>query len=145
MRTSCTRTAPVSRAFNRWLAPLLLCMAGAAYAGGDHSHGHGHGHAHQAQRGGVVVEAGGMDFELVAKPDLITLHVSGHGKPVSTQGGTAKLTILQGLQKSKATLTPTGDTQLAAKGLFNLKSGTKILALVSLPGKKPVNVRFALP
>jgi hypothetical protein len=32
----------------------------------------------------VVVEANDMDFELVAKPGLITLHVRDHGKALKT-------------------------------------------------------------
>jgi hypothetical protein len=42
------------------------------------------------------------------------------------------------------TLSPAGDAHLQAKGSFAIKSGTKVVALVTLAGKKPINVRFAI-
>jgi len=39
---------------------------------------------------------------------------------------------------------PVGEGRLEAKGTFKVAAGTKVVALVTLPGKKPANVRFAL-
>ena len=122
------------------LASLLIVSTGAAYAAGNHNHGHEHKPLH----GGVVVESNDMDYELVAKSDVITLHLRDHGKPANTQGMSAKLTLLNGTEKSEVMLAPAGSSHLEAKGSFKVAAGTKVVALVTMPGKKPANVRFAI-
>lgn len=122
------------------LSALALCLSGAAFAVDDHKHGHEHKPLH----GGVVVEANDIDFELVATADSIALFVRDHGKAASTQGATAKVTLLNGTEKTEATLAPAGDNKLEAKGAFKVGSGTKAVASVTLAGRKPVNVRFAI-
>ena len=119
---------------------LLFVVSANVLAAGKHDHGHEHKPLH----GGIVVEASDMDFELVAKADSITLHVRDHGKAASVKGATGKVTVLTGTEKSEAPLAPAGDDRLQATGSFKVSSGTKVVALVNLPGKKPVNVRFAI-
>lgn len=115
---------------------IAAAAAGAALAGP--------GHDLSPKHGGVVVEAGDLDFELVARPDALTLHVRDHGKAVAATGGSAKLTLLTGTEKSEVTLAPVGADRLEAKGAFKVGPGTRVVALVTLPGRKPANVRFAL-
>lgn len=122
------------------LAALALTVSGSAFAAGDHAHGDDH----KPQHGGIVAATHDMDYELVAKPDVITLHLRDHGKPASSQGVSAKLTLLNGTEKSEAVLVPAGDSKLEAKGSFKVAPGTKVVALVTLPGKKAANVRFAV-
>lgn len=122
------------------LSTLALALSGSAFAAGDHKHGH----EHKPMHGGVVVEASDVDFELVAKADVITLYVRDHGKAASTQGAMARVTLLSGTEKTEATLAPAGDNKLEARGSFKVGSGTKAVALVTLAGKKPINVRFAI-
>ena len=121
-------------------AAALSLASLAAQAAGDHSHAHEHKPLH----GGVVVEASDIDFELVATAGQITLYVRDHGKPASTAGAVAKLTLLSGADKSELALSPAGDNKLEAKGSFKTGPGTKVVATVTLAGKKPVNVRFSL-
>ncbi len=85
-----------------------------------------------------------LDFELVAKADLITVHVRDHGKVASTKGATGKLTILAGAEKTEVALAPAGEDRMEAKGSFKVAAGTRIVATINLAGKKPANVRFAL-
>lgn len=122
------------------IASLLLASSGAVFAADKHDHAHTHTPLH----GGVVVEASDMDFELVAKADVITLHVRDHGKAANVKGATGKLTILSGTDKAEAALSPVGDDRLEAKGAFKVAAGTKLVAMVNLAGRKPINVRFAL-
>lgn len=122
------------------LAAWTVVFSGAAFAAEPHAHGHEHKPLH----GGIVVEAGDIDFELVAKADSITLYVRDHGKPAATQGATGKLSLLNGSEKTEAVLVPAGDNKLEAKGSFKVGSGTKVVAAVTLAGRKPVNLRFAL-
>lgn len=120
------------------LAIFALSMSGLAFAAA----GHDHGHEHKPLHGGVVSEVKDMDYELVAKPDLIQLHLRDHGKPVDVSKSNAKLTILIGVDKQEVELKPAGQ-QLEATGSFKL-ANSKIVALVSIPGKAPTTVRFLL-
>ncbi len=122
------------------MATLLLALAAPAGAAGQDDHGHDHAPKH----GGVVVEAAHMDWELVAKPERIVLHVSDHGKKASTAGASGKLTLLSGKDKAEAVLKPAGDDRLEAEGPFKIGPGTKVVATVTLAGKKPAAVRFVL-
>ena len=123
------------------IAAISLTFASAAFAAGGK---HDHAHEHQPMHGGVVVEVRDMDYELVAKPDTLTLYLRDHGKPAKTEGVSAKLTLLNGTEKSEAVLAPAGEGKLEAKGAFKVAAGTKVVALVTLPGKKAANVRFAV-
>lgn len=98
---------------------------------------------HKPQHGGVVVETKTGDMELVAKPDLIVIHVSDHGKPTKLTSATGKVTVFNGSVKTEAPLTLAGD-KLEAKGNFKLGAGTKVLADVALNGKPAVAARFTL-
>lgn len=116
------------------LVSLAALPAAAAVAAGDH---------HAPKHGGVVVEAKGVDLELVAKPGLIQIYPTDHGKPMKINSGSAKLTLLTGGEKSEVPLTLVGD-KLEAQGSFKVAKGTKAVAVVTLNGKPPVTARFEL-
>ena len=120
------------------LTALAFGLSNGAFAAG----GHDHAHEHTALHGGVVAEAKDIDFELVAKPDSLRLHVRDHGKPVDVAKASAKLTLLAGGVKQEVALKPAGD-KLEAMGQFKV-SGAKAVALVNLPGKPALTVRFVL-
>lgn len=101
-----------------------------------------HRHEHKALHGGVVVEVKDMDYELVAKPDALQLHLRDHGKAVDVTKGTAKLILLTGAEKQEVELKPVGD-KLEAKGSFKVAANTKVIAVVSLAGKLST-ARFVL-
>jgi len=117
------------------LAPLLIASALVlpAFATEDHAPKHG----------GVVVETKAGDLELVAKPELIVIHVSDHGKPMKLTSASGKVTVFNGNDKTEAPLTLVGD-KLEAKGSFKVGAGAKALAEVSLNGKPAVSARFTL-
>jgi hypothetical protein len=126
-------------------AGLPLAALAAAGQGADHAHDHVHAaHDHKPLHGGQVVEANDVDVELVAGADLVTLHLRDHGQPLASSGASGKLTLLAGADKHEATLAPAGDNRLQARGSFRTTPGTKVVALIQLPGRKPVNVRFVL-
>ena len=116
-------------------APLLIATALAlsAFAAEDHAPKHG----------GVVVETKAGDLELVAKPELIVIHVSDHGKPMKLTSASGKVTVFNGNDKTEAPLALIGD-KLEAKGSFKLGAGTKVLADVAVNGKPAVAARFTL-
>lgn len=98
---------------------------------------------HKPMHGGVVLETKAGDLELVAKPDLIVIHVSDHGKPMKLTSATGKVTVFNGNDKTEAPLTLVGD-KLEAKGGFKVGAGAKVLAEVALNGKPAVAARFTL-
>ena len=110
-------------------APLLIATALAlpAFAAEDHTPKHG----------GVVVETKAGDLELVAKPELIVIHVSDHGKPMKLSSASGKVTVFNGNDKTEAPLALIGD-KLEAKGSFKLGAGTKVLADLTVNGKPAV-------
>ena len=116
-------------------APLLIATALAlpAFAAEDHTPKHG----------GVVVETKAGDLELVAKPELIVIHVSDHGKPMKLSSARGKVTVFNGNDKTEAPLALIGD-KLEAKGSFKLGAGTKVLADLTVNGKPAVAARFTL-
>ena len=116
-------------------APLLIATALAlpAFAAEDHAPKHG----------GVVVETKAGDLELVAKPELIVIHVTDHGKPMKLSSASGKVTVFNGNDKTEAPLALIGD-KLEAKGSFKLGAGTKVLADLTVNGKPAVAARFTL-
>lgn len=122
------------------LASITLALAGSAFAAGDK---HDHAHEHKPMHGGVVVEVKDIDYELVAKPTMIQLHLRDHGKPADVSKASAKLTLLTGTDKQEVELKPAGD-KLEASGAFKVGPGTKVVALVTIAGKSAGTVRFAL-
>lgn len=121
------------------IAAIILALAGSAFAAGDK---HDHAHEHKPQHGGVVVEVKDMDYELVARPDAMQLHLRDHGKAVDISKASAKLTLLAGTEKQEVELKPAGD-KLEARGVFKVAANTKVVAVVSIAGKSST-ARFVL-
>ena len=114
-------------------ASVLALPATSLYAAEDHA----------PKFGGVVVETKAGDMELVAKPELIVIHVSDHGKPMKLTSATGKVTVFNGSDKTDAPLALVGD-KLEAKGTFKVGAGTKVLAEVALNGKPAVSARITV-
>lgn len=121
---------PLATAFG--LAAALI--ASPAFAGAGHG----------PQHGGVAREVKNVTYELVAKPDSLTLHVSDHGKPVSTEGATAQAVIYAGNEKTPVTLAPAGGNSMAAKGSFRTGVGVRVAVTATLAGKPAAKVSFNL-
>ena len=121
------------------LSTMALTLATSAFAAGEK---HDHAHEHKPLHGGVVVEVKDIDYELVAKPTMIQLHLRDHGKPADVSKATAKVTMLSGTEKQEVELKPAGD-KLEATGNFKVGAGTKAVAVVSVAGKA-ATVRFSI-
>ena len=121
------------------IAAIALSFANVAFAADGKHH---HAHEHQPMHGGVVVEVRDMDYELVAKPDTIQLHLRDHGKPADVSKASAKVTLLTGTEKQEVELKPAGG-KLEATGSFKVGPGTKAVAVVMVNGK-PATARFTL-
>ncbi len=119
------------------LATITLALHGAAFAAGA---SHDHAHEHKPRHGGMVVVVQDVDYELVAKPTVIQLHLRDHGKATDVSKVTAKVTLLTGTEKQEVELKPAGD-RLEATGSFKVGLGTKAVAVVTVAGK-PAMARF---
>ena len=104
----------------------------------------GAGHDHGPKYGGVVREVRNVAYELVAKPDSLTLYVSDHGKPIATQGAQAEAIIYAGNEKTAAKLEPAGENRMVAKGSFRVGVGVRVVLTTTLPGKTPAKAAFNL-
>ena len=110
---------------------FALTLGGnAAFAHADHG---------KPQFGGVIAEAGNVEFEIVARDGRIVVHASAHGAPVAMAGATGKLTVLAGGAKSEIDLQPAGDNRLAGDGALPAKA--KLLLTVQMPGGKTAQAR----
>lgn len=98
---------------------------------------------HTPKHGGIFVETKALDFEVVAKPELIQVFVTDHGKAVQLTGAKAKVTLLNGADKTEVELAPAGD-KLEAKGNYKVAKGTKGIASVTLAGKPAAVARFEI-
>jgi hypothetical protein len=98
---------------------------------------------HKPKHGGVVVETKAGDMELVARPELIVIHVSDHGKPLKLTGASGKVTVFNGSEKTEAPIVLAGE-KLEARGSFKVGAGAKVLAEVAINGKPAVAARFTL-
>ena len=116
------------------LIATLLAVTSLANASKDHDHAPKHG--------GIVIEVKGIEYELVAKLDLIQLYVRDHGKAVDVSKASAKLTLLTGAEKQEIELKPV-DGKLEAKGSFKVAAGSKVVAAVTV-GTKTTAARFVL-
>ena len=123
--------------FSHLMTVLAVTAAGAAFAADGHSHDA------KPLHGGVVVEVRDIEYELVAKPDSLQLHLRDHGKPVDLSKANAKLTLLAGTDKQEVELKPGAADKLDAKGSFKVATNTKVVALVSRDGQLST-ARFVL-
>jgi hypothetical protein len=85
--------------------------------------------------GGLVKEVNEIQYEIVAKPEQITIHVTDHGEKIKLKDASGKLTMLIGKDKTEVPLTLVGDDMLVAKGMFNFAKGVKVLAIIKNAGK----------
>ncbi len=117
---------------------LSLLVSTVGFAAGE---GHSHGNT-KPMHGGVVTEVKDIEYEFVAKTDVLQLYLRDHGKPVNVSTATAKVTILLGAEKQEVELKPVGE-KLEATGKFKSLAGTKIVAQIS-NNAKVATVRFTL-
>jgi hypothetical protein len=104
----------------------------------------GAGHDHKPNYGGVVREVRDVAYELVARPDSLTLYVSDHGKPIPTQGARAEAVIYAGNAKTTVLLEPAGENRMVAQGTFKVGVGVRVVTTTTLPGKTPAKAVFNL-
>ena len=101
------------------------------------------GASHEARHGGIYINNKLVDLEVIAKADLIQVYATEHGKPLKLEGAKAKVTLLNGAEKSEVDLPLVGD-KFEAKGAFKVAKGTKGIVLVTLAGMPGTTGRFTV-
>lgn len=122
---------------------LLIALLGAASLAATTAHA-GAGHDHGPKHGGVVREVGSVTYELVAKSDALTVHVSDHGKPIATEGAKGEVTLYAGNNKTVIPLEPAGDNRMLGKGNFKVGVGVRAVLAVTLAGRPEAKATFNL-
>ena len=104
-----------------------------------------HKHDHKPKHGGVLREAGGFVYELVAKPTEIVVHVTDEAdKPVPVRGSTANVTLIDSGTRVEVPLTAGTDNRHAAAGTFPVQPGMSALLDVAVGGKSVAKLRYTL-
>jgi len=104
-----------------------------------------HKHDHKPKHGGVIREAGGFVYELVAKPTEIVVHVTDEAdKPVSVRGSTAKVTLIDSGARVEVPLAAGTANRHAAAGTFPVRPGMSALLDVAVGGKPVAKLRYTL-
>jgi hypothetical protein len=112
---------------------LCVALAGNAWA-----------HGEAPKHGGIMQTASDISFELVNQDGKATIYVEDHGKEVATAGASGKLTTLNGKEKTEVPLAPSGTNAMTSSGDAKLSAGSKVIASMTLPDKRTVNVRFSV-
>lgn len=112
---------------------LCVALAGNAWA-----------HGEAPKHGGTMQTASDISFELVSKDGKATIYVEDHGKAVPTAGASGKMTTLNGKKKTEVQLAPSGANMMTSSGDAKLSAGSKVIASMTLPDKRTVNVRFSV-
>jgi hypothetical protein len=120
------------------VATAALVVASLAGAPAAIAHG-----AAEPSHGGVVQTASDLSFELVATPDGAAIYIVDHDEDADASKFDGKLTVLNGTEKTEASLKPAGGNKLEATGV-KLVKGTKVVALITTNSKKKVTVRFTV-
>ena len=116
------------------LVAITLCGASLAWAHGEPV----------AKRGGILQVIDELDFELVVKADKIDLYTYDDEEPVPSDQMSGTLTITSDAGDSKVELAAAGINRLRATDV-TAPSGTRVIAIVTMPDGKSLAVQFAIP
>jgi hypothetical protein len=129
----------------RLVAPCLALAAMALLPAAPAFAQHRHAHDHKPKHGGVVKEAGGFVYELVATAAQIVVHVTDEAdKPVPVRGSTAKVTLIDSGTRLEVPLAAGTDNRHSASGTFPVKPGMSALLDVAVGGKSVAKLRYTL-
>jgi hypothetical protein len=87
--------------------------------------------------------AGTFHYELVCKPNEITVYVTDHADvKQNTKGATGTATVLSGGTKTVVDLRPAGENVMKGAGKFALDPDMKVIVSITLAGKPAEQARF---
>lgn len=96
-----------------------------------------------APHGGQLRMAGMQHYELVVKPNEVTVYLSDHaGTKIPSNAAAGTATVLSGKDKASVKLQPAGDNVLKGAGKFGLAPDMKVVVSITLPGQSAEQARF---
>ena len=96
-----------------------------------------------APHGGQLRMAGMQHYELVVKPNDVTVYLTDHaGTKQPSKGASGTATILSGKTKATVKLIPAGDNIMKGAGKFGLAPDMKVVVSITLPGQAAEQARF---
>lgn len=96
-----------------------------------------------APHGGQLRMAGMQHYELVVKPNEVTVYLTDHaGTKLDSKGVTGTATVLSGKDKASVKLLPTEDNVLKGTSKFGLAPDMKVVVSIALPGQDAQQARF---
>lgn len=122
---------------------LLFIATAALFAGSALAHDEATLDAMHSPHGGQLRRAGAYHYELVVRPNAVTVYVTDHaGTAVSTKGASGNATVLSGKAKAAVPLQPAGDNLMKGSGRFDTAPDMKVVVSITLAGKTPEVARF---
>lgn len=118
----------------------VLCLLSSVLC---HAHSDEYLDSQPTPHGGQMHMAGAYHFELLAKPNELTVYLTDHaGTKVPASGATGAATVLSGKTKASIKLQPSGDNVMKGAGQFELAPDMKVVVSITVAGKSPEQARF---
>lgn len=96
-----------------------------------------------APHGGQLRMAGAYHYELVVKPNEVTVYLTDHaGTKQPSKGASGTATVLSGKSKAAIKLAPAGDNALKGAGKFSLSPNMKVVVSIAMPGQAAEQAHF---
>lgn len=120
-----------------------LLAASLIFSQGAFAHSDEYLDTQTAPHGGQLRMAGMQHYELVVKPNEITVYLTDHaGAKLDSKGADGTATVLSGKAKASVKLQPSGDNVLKGAGKFGLAPDMKVVVSISIPGQAAQQARF---
>jgi len=118
----------------------ILCLLSSALC---YAHSDEYLDSQPTPHGGQMHMAGAYHFELLVKPNELTVYITDHaGTKVPSNGATGTATVLSGKTKASIKLQPAGDNVMKGTGQFELAPDMKAVVSITVAGKSPEQARF---
>lgn len=122
---------------------LSLLAASLIFSQGAFAHSDEYLDIQAAPHGGQLRMVGIYHYELVVKPNEVTVYLTDHaGTKISSNGAAGTATVLSGKAKASVKLQPAGDNVLKGAGKFDLAPDMKVVVSIALPGQAAQQARF---
>lgn len=122
---------------------LSLLAASLIFSQGTFAHSDEYLDTQTAPHGGQLRMAGLQHYELVVKPNEVTVYLTDHaGTKLVSKGVTGTAVVLSGKTKASVKLQPSGDNVLKGAGKFGLAPDMKVVVSISMPGQAAQQARF---
>ncbi len=123
------------------MKPITTALLAFALAFGSPAAAHD---AEKGPKGGELKDAGNYHMELLAKENELTLYLyDGNEKPVPAQGAKATATVVAEKVRATVEFAAMEGNMMRGSGQFPATKALRVVVSLTMPGKSPVQARFA--